>query len=116
MGLSDGELHDGGEVDEDAIEIDANKAFFEELDKNTFAVVRKRGELPDVEQYYADALNMTGLFTTSVTAIYPPEDNYKRLMSELKNYSGYCIFPPYIGELSRRLYSLRGFVNFLFSA
>ena len=60
---------DGGEVDEDAIEIDANKAFFEELDKNTFAVVRKRGELPDVEQYYADALNMTGLFTTSGTAI-----------------------------------------------
>ncbi len=107
---------DGGEVEEDAIEADANKAFFEELNKNTFAVVRKRGDLTDVEQYYADALNMTGLFSMSVTAIYPPEDNYKKLMSELKNYSGYCVFPPYIGELSRRLYTLRGFAKLTHSA
>lgn len=99
---------EGGDVEEDALESDTNKSFFEELNKNTFAVVRKRVELADVERYYADALNMTGLFTMSVTAIYPPEDNYKKLMAELKNYSGYCVFPPYVGGLSKRLYSLRG--------
>ena len=59
---------------------------------------------------------MTGSFTTSVTAVFPTEDNFRKLMSELKNYSGYSVFPPYIGETSRRLYTLRGLAKLARSA
>lgn len=106
----------GGDIDEDYQESDANKAFFDELLKNSFAVVRRRTESFGIETLYADAINMTGSFTTSVTAVFPTEDNFRKLMSELKNYSGYSVFPPYIGETSRRLYTLRGLAKLARSA
>lgn len=98
----------GGEADEDFVESDADRAFFDEFVKNSLAIVARRGHSSEIEETYAQAVNMTGVFTTSVTAVYPVGDNYRKIVSELKNYDGYVVFPPYVGELSRRLYTLKG--------
>lgn len=98
----------GGEIDEETCETDTHKAFFREFEKNAFAIIRRRDESDYIDVLYEKVLNMTGLFTVSCTSLYPSEDNFKKLMSELKNYDGFSILAPYINDVTRRLYTLKG--------
>lgn len=98
----------GGDIDEEVCDGDDHKAFFQELDKNAFAIVRPKECREGVDAVYAKALNMTGLFTLSCTSLYPKEENLKRIMPEVKNYDGYCAIEPYVNDVTRRIYKLRG--------
>ena len=95
----------GGEVVEDC-DFDRCGTFFEELEKNAFALVHRKTD-EDIENLYSYALVKAGLSTNSCTTVYPVDDNYRRLMGELKNYDGYAVFEPFTREVSRRVYALK---------
>ncbi len=96
----------GGEVAED-FNPDRCGDFFNELFKNSFALVCKREDNSFREELYTYALVKAGLATNSCTTITPVDDNFRKVSSDLKNYDGYAVFSPYVYDVSRRLYTLK---------
>ena len=96
----------GGEVAED-FNPDRCGDFFDELFKNSFALVCKREDNSFREELYTYALVKAGLATNSCTTITPVDGNFRKVSSDLKNYDGYAVFSPYVYDVSRRLYTLK---------
>lgn len=96
----------GGDIVED-FNADMCGDFFRELFKNSFAMVCRRENDSFKEELYSYALVKAGFATNSCTAIFPVDDNFRKVSAELKNYDGYAVFSPYIYDVSRRLYTLK---------
>ncbi len=98
----------GGDIDDDGCVSISFPGFFEELKKNSFALLGKNLSASPSNAVHSFLLDRFGLPTYSYSYIAVKEDGLKRAYAELKEYAGYNVTAPYKGDAYKHVLKYHG--------